>query len=126
MWAGITAGDSAHTYVTWPRAVSQSVSSDICKGSLCLTLGRDQAEPSERGSSLCLASAGIVKARSKSWRDSVRVRVGGVGGWPHPSCLCPQRTGTESPTRKVCIWLFEPSGLLANHIQESGIPTSRT
>lgn len=92
MWAGITAGDSAHTYVTWPRrAVSHtSVSSDICKGSLYLTLGREQAEPSERGSGLCLASAGIVKAHSKSWRNSVRVRVGGVGGWPHPSCLCPQ------------------------------------
>lgn len=93
MWAGITAGDSAHTYVSWPRAVSHmSVSSDICKGkgSLCLALGRVQAEPSESGSGLCLARAGIVKARSKSWRDSVRVRVGGIDGWPHPSCLCPQ------------------------------------
>lgn len=78
-WAGITAGDSVHTYVSWPRAVSHmSVGSDICKGSLCLTLGRVQAEPSERGSGLCLASAGIVKARSKSWRDSVRVRVWGT------------------------------------------------
>lgn len=49
-----------------------SVSSDI---------GRVKAEPSERGSGLCLNGAGVLKVPSKSWRD----RVGF-----HPSCLCPQ------------------------------------
>lgn len=38
---------------------------------------------------MCLAIAGIVKAWSKSWRASVRVRVGGglVGGLILPACV---------------------------------------